>query len=531
MKKAQISDWWRHVNSFKHYRVKLKSVKFESVPFFENFELTFNSSISFLTGRNGIGKTSFLKLVCEMINNESSSVGYISDEKRKGISVVLNVSGEDRTYNHSTSFDLPINVEYFDASSFSRFVLDSIAFNPDKTWSKESEPRALSDEDIDVIRKVTGKRYDEILIEEALPEERPHVDNKVIPLFTVTLGDVRYTNEGMGTGELKALVLIWKLLTVEENSILFIEEPESFICPNYQKKLVDFLAWYASTKKLNLVISTHSEHILTTQRSPSSFILQKTGLNRFKLVPENSEARYLTALGLTPKVDKILLVEDDFAKLFLKLILESLDTDYSSTASITKLSGESDLTAVLGHLQDNDDIKIICVFDADQIGKKLNVKPKLKFLFLPSISKNAPEEEIINYLESNTAMLADTLNMDEAVLEAILDDHIEDHHDWFIELEKKIPSVTLSDLKYKCIKLWIDAHKELCEQFVFELRNLGFPFDAKLVKDKSKFIASTSCGNSFEISNPLAVMPKDGEQIKVKLVYSSNSERVLRLLN
>lgn len=528
MKVAEIADWWRNINSFKKYRVKLTKIKFSSVPYFDDFELPLEASVSFLTGRNGIGKTSFMKLICEMINNEESSISYISNEDRKGISITINVNGNDIEINDEQNVELPVNVEYFDASSFSEYVLDSIKVNPDKTWSKESEPRELSEEDIEVIKKVTGKRYDSISIEEARPEDRDYVVTRIIPLFTVKLGDISYTNENMGTGEHKALILIWKLLTTEDNSILFIEEPESFICPNYQTKLVNFLAWYASSKKLNIIISTHSEHILSAQQSNSNFIFQKTGINRFKLVPENSESRYLSVLGLKPRINKLLLVEDDFAKLFLRRILNCFDLDYSSTTSIRKLSGESGLKAILANLHNGEDIKVLGVLDADMLGSNLGITPRLDYTFLPSISNNAPEQEIIKYLEQNTEKLADALNITQQNLDAVLDDHIEDHHDWFIELSRKLTTHhTLSDLKLKCIQIWIDNHIALCKEFVFELRNLGSSFNAKLVFNDPDYFAQTSCGINFKITNPLRDMPDIGEKINAKLSYNALCQREL----
>jgi ABC-type cobalamin/Fe3+-siderophores transport system ATPase subunit len=525
LKIASIPDWWKIINNFKQYQAKLNRVTFQGVGQFDDFDLVLNSGVSFLTGRNGIGKTSFLKLIHRVLSNSDDfPVAHFSSDDLKGITISLNVRGKHIDIKEESEVQLPVSVDYFDAASFSQYVLNAITINPDKSWNSGAEPRHLSGEDIEIIKKVTGKRYDSLLVEEAIPEEDEKGFTQQIPLFTVTLDDISYCNENMGSGEHKALMLIWKLLVAEKNSFLLIEEPESFICPNYQEKLINSLAWYASSKQLTVIISTHSEHVMSAQRSMSNFIFQRTGKNRFKLVPSNQESRYLSALGLKPARDKLLLVEDDFAKLKLECILAKVDQDLFDTSTVRSLKGEAHITAVACHLKKGEHVKVIGVYDADMIGKPLGGKPQLNYLFLPGHQMRAPEQAIIDFVESNVDSIALALNISADDFSAALDDHIEDHHDWFIELQRKLPTLLLSELKQKCIQGWINNNIVICKKFVFELNHLDKEFDTVLSVTDSGYILNTLCGLEYEIKNPLNNMPEVGKKFRTTIFLSENNE-------
>ena len=530
MKVASIPDWWKVVNTFNKYNAKLNKISFYNVGQFDDFELNLDSAISFLTGRNGIGKTNFLKLIYSVLSKDTEiSLGHFSPEDRAGIKIFLKVRGKDIEIHDNSDIELPVPVEYFDPSAFSSYILDAISVNPDKTWNEGNEPRILSKEDIEIILKVTGKRYDSIEVTEVLPEEDRAGQAKKIPLFTVTLGDVTYMNENMGAGEHKALVLIWKLITAEESSFLLLEEPESFICPNYQAKLINFIAWYASSKKLTVIISTHSEHVMRTQRSNSSFIFQKVGKNRFKLVAGNQESRYLAALGLKANKNRLLLVEDAFAKLKLECILAELDQDLFETSTVRALSGESDIKAVTSHLSKGEHIQVIGIYDADIVGQDLGVVSKLNYLFLPDENNKAPEEAVISFVEENVEYMAAALDISYEIFEAILDEHIEDHHDWFIELGRKLNHPNLLELKQKCIKEWVNYNSNICKKFVFELKNIGKTFNSKLCIKEGLYIAETQCGLEYLVNNILTDMPEEGTRLPTEILFTKTNEKQLQL--
>ncbi|WP_230850511.1 hypothetical protein, partial [Vibrio harveyi] len=77
-------------------------------------------------------------------------------------------------------------------------------------------------EQIDFIKKVLGKKYQDITIYEFKPSsDVKDVDSEenvqVYPFIQVTLNGVSYSNKNMGAGEHKCLILIWALLSLEDN--------------------------------------------------------------------------------------------------------------------------------------------------------------------------------------------------------------------------------------------------------------------------------------------------------------------------
>jgi predicted ATPase len=68
------------------------------------------------------------------------------------------------------------------------------------------------------------------------------------------------TDVGFGVSQVLPVVVM--LLTVPENSIVLLEQPEIHLHPAVQANLADLFLEVAAERKLQLIIESHSEHLL-----------------------------------------------------------------------------------------------------------------------------------------------------------------------------------------------------------------------------------------------------------------------------
>lgn len=112
--------------------------------------------------------------------------------------------------------------------------------------------RDLEDTISEWMEKVTG-----VGIRGSL-EEGPHVSVEVVKK-TINL-NIPVIHDGFGTNQLIQLLLT--LAISEERSTILIEEPEIHLHPKAQALLAELLVKIAVSRNLQLMITTHSEHIL-----------------------------------------------------------------------------------------------------------------------------------------------------------------------------------------------------------------------------------------------------------------------------
>ncbi|EGT5687280.1 hypothetical protein AGJ45_16720, partial [Cronobacter dublinensis subsp. dublinensis] len=257
-----------------------------------------------------------------------------------------------------------------------------------------------------------------------------------------------------------------------------------FICPVSQKNFMDFLAYTIDTKKLNVLMATHSEHILSPQGLNSVLVLAKKG-KKYTISNCGYNYRYFNALGLAPERKNIFLIEDDFAKLVLEYILKIKNTHLYSTSYLHNLRGESNIQKVSEHYKDSSGLNIVSVYDADQVKSRVIESDCIKNVFLPSDNNLPPEAEVIECIKNNIQDYAKKLSEDADYLEGEIDSLTCDHHDFFIELSKILSDKNLSTLKWAAITLWIEINEYEIEKFLYCLENINNDFRIEL-KEKNE---------------------------------------------
>ena len=525
MREAAIKDAWRRINDRNKFRNKITKVKIPDVDRYSECEIKINSAITSICGKNGLGKTTLLKLIYKSLSKDELILLPNSTQNEvDGIEIhIIRDGDKELIIKGSDDKSLP-NVEYFDASALLHQILKEIDDSPDRNgWMNQANELDLDDIDLFFIKSVTGKKYQSVKFNEI----SGIIENTTFPQFEVSIDDISYTNDSMGQGEHKSLLILWKLITAKENSFLLLEEPETYICPYSQQKLIDMVAYYSSRKKINIILTTHSEHILDKQNLGSINILKKKGKRRFNIVPAYNNTNYLAALGLNSPYNQIFFVEDSFAKLFLSRLLKIFDEHIYKTSLIQTLNGESNIQMLTKHYEGANYFRYMAVYDADQRGVAESFKLQIPKVFLPANGNVAPEVEVINYLENKACDFSKVIGLEVDTIERAMDELVCDHHDWFRQFSNGVEVLELS-LKEKAIDFWCQNHEELCKRFIFELRHSGKQVNVEGFVLLEKNFGRTNCGLVFPLSFPQSTTVNfaDGIKLSGQLKYK-NSETVL----
>ena len=91
---------------------------------------------------------------------------------------------------------------------------------------------------------------------------KPIDQNNRLYEATVTIGGVESSLADVGFGVSQVLPVITILLMAPLGSIVLLEQPELHLHPNAQSALADLLIHVADKRNLQLIIESHSEHIV-----------------------------------------------------------------------------------------------------------------------------------------------------------------------------------------------------------------------------------------------------------------------------
>ena len=156
------------------------------------------------------------------------------------------------------------------------------------------------------------------------------------------------------------------------------------------------------------------------------------------------------AVGLIRPIDHVLLVEDRFAREFIKSLLRKIDQATLLRSEIVDVGGCGEISKIIGVFPKISTFRIIGVYDGDSF-EKVGVAERESAIFLPG---DFPVEEIFRLIiEGMAAAFGEILGRapDEIAI-ALANIRGLDQHDWFEELNKQL-NITYSDAMYACFTL------------------------------------------------------------------------------
>jgi len=228
-----------------------------------------------------------------------------------------------------------------------------------------------------------------------------------------------------GAGESATLDLARALQELPDYSLLIIDEIENSLHPKAQRRLIRSLLTMARQRKLQVILSTHSEYVLEELPPEARIFLQPT-TSGITVIPEPSPDLAMSRLDDFRRPEFNIFVEDEEAKILLReILLRSTFREHLETTEILSV-GPANVVKMLGKLGNDRTLPFwaIGVVDGDQDRSSGCI---------PLIGGKSPEKLVFEGLKAkNWEKLDERFGMGAGSLFDILNDAIRDpdHHNW-----------------------------------------------------------------------------------------------------
>jgi predicted ATPase len=474
---AERAKIWTTVRDFPKREVQLTSFSFSGIPGLLDGEVVFTSPITAICGINGTGKSSLLRGLWASLRWSDVDKAPEIRERLQNLQATLEMT----VRGTSASWQLPenaaannpaIDLLHIDPSTVAaQLQKDVCAINQIEDVLEPHDPITLHERDLRLLSFVLNKQYEAALIYEI--DDYPNLDP--FPVVVVNEHGVTYDVRTMSLGEISVFTIFWALHRAEKNSIILLEEPETFLSPVSQGAFFDYLAHLCVQKQLSLVLTTHSPQMFARlSKEQIKFIYRTPG--GAKLAPVQQFEAMRRAVGIKSEVDLILVVEDRAAREFTSNILRKFDHSLLLRSEVIDVNGLGDVSRVCQTFPTRaKSFEVIGVYDGDSREELRKINIIWKAMILPC--DLSVEESFIEMVDAEPATLAQLLNQDRERLEVILAQiRGRDHHDWYEDLSKEL-RINYEQLMHGCFEQWCsDIRNEAdAENFLFDLRKLARP--------------------------------------------------------
>lgn len=471
MRSNRAGDYWRRVYK-QNFAARVDRLAFEALRGLGTGELSFQGGITALVGANGVGKTTLLEAIHTCLVEDDSHVSPTAARKLAGSRLAVDGEGEGakgaRRWNNDEG----------SPSRESEFTVIVVFLNParesarqlrilDETTNLEEllaaySARRYTGDQLNDVRFVLGKGYDWV---ESF--EIPDFDeNEVFPYFRVQLAGEVYGSESMGIGELSLLTLMWRLDSLDENSILLLEEPETFIAPRSQVALLDVVSRVCALSKIWVILTTHSHSIVSRIPKDHIRLLSFDG-STFDVIEGPNEKLLNDSVGLRSRFRGVVLVEDRIACEWCVALFAKLAPDILETLQV-KGVGPDGIKKGLNFPAVGPWLSVVGLFDGDMRGKV--GATTWPYAFLPS---GLPPEECLRSVSATSVeRLAEMSGRTAAEVRAIFASLLgTDHHDWLIELSRSL-SVSTKQVVHSLNAVWLEdvTNRVAAEEMIKEVR-------------------------------------------------------------
>lgn len=209
---------------------------------------------------------------------------------------------------------------------YSRYIQNNIQNTGVKKYRKRRvfDSVKLDNDQLKIVCDILGKDYTEchILTHNFYGETGTTI--------YFTTDKIKYSEAYAGRGEYAIVKLVYELSNAPIGSLVILDEPEVSIHPGAQELLKLFLLKQCLSKKLQIVLSTHSPKIVEFMPSNSIKLFYSNPSSKFSI---NDSCHYLEAfdnigLKINNEDKNIIVVEDITAKMIIESVLNELGHEY-----------------------------------------------------------------------------------------------------------------------------------------------------------------------------------------------------------
>jgi ABC-type cobalamin/Fe3+-siderophores transport system ATPase subunit len=393
MKLAQVQDYKRRLEASAHeWPIRLERFEFENIPSVGTGELPFPSPIVVVAGPNGVGKTTLLRALWATadptlahddpstalkLSSGRGTLTYLEGSTAK-TSVASFAQGVVKAESETGDDGIAADVVHLDSSDETkRQQVSFCAFQEVDDLINGIGSRTLDAKALEEINYISRRDYREVKVYEI-----ENNGSSPLPFFEVSYGNERYDSRTMGAGEVALFFLWWSIDRASSKTILLIEEPETHLSPASQEALSHYLLKVAVEKRLNVILTSHSHKIINSfSENQLVFLFRDASIvkTRVGLPPP----ALLRTIGIDLHVDTVVLVEDQLAEVFLRLMLERVRPTLSRRVEISIRNGHGDITSLLNKINGQfSKVRVVGCYDGDMRG---SIPPKIQkySTFLP----------------------------------------------------------------------------------------------------------------------------------------------------
>lgn len=478
---AKSVDFWRDAYRTEKYSYVLDELIFNGIYGID--KIKFNKGIYAICGLNGAGKSTMISFLKDIMG-----VKLDEFDKKKIASHVVSAkfSKPKKEYQNcdkcrvTDSLGVDSICAYVDYKS-AIFNLNFFSTNKNLDELLEQyEDNVLPANEISELSYIIGKEYSSCTIIEVDDEILQSSDCDVVqddnrasyPFFKVSCLGVEYDSISMGVGEHFLFYIYWLINKIEDEKILIIEEPETFISIKSQINLMNYLAKISSEKGISIVVSTHSPFILENIRQENVCVISRYGSSAditYPLVHEQS----LSNLGLTLRKRGIMYFEDEVALLFAKTLLMYSDAYFVMNDYNFEIAGcVAQITTRLKFpISEAFEFQIIGIYDGDSVSKvkKVEREIKCKYLFLPcEVGVESVFKGILR-TKSNEFSSSAGLPLGRVISTlAVIDG--DESHDWLINFARRL-GTSKEDVVRTIFKIWVadEENEKLHKKFIDDI--------------------------------------------------------------
>lgn len=261
-------------------------------------------------------------------------------------------------------------------------------------------------------------------------------------------GGARYSSFNMGAGEDLLFDLIGSIDNSPDGSLILIEEIEVGIHASALRRLAEVLQEIALKKKLQIIVTSHSEQFVDALPRQARILLRRIGTTHQVSSSVSTGYIFSDLLGVAVPELKIY-CEDQFARC---LIERAMQPDLRSRVQVQAVGDKNTLADVAAyHVLSSGKQPCVVVWDGDvteteaagiakKAVEKVNIKP-FKYLRLPGA--DVPEKSVVYAILGSTDALthfACAANVTEALAQSALDAAIgeADHHSIPFEIGRRL---------------------------------------------------------------------------------------------
>lgn len=244
---------------------------------------------------------------------------------------------------------------------------------------------------------------------------RPYSDAGVIPStnhrysIRKCSSDAMYSSFNMGAGEDAAIVLLNLFEETPDESLVVIEEIEQGLHPEAVRNLACHLQEIICHKKLQVIVSTHSEHFLDAVPRVARVLLERSG-DIHRVLPSVTTRFALGSMTGEYQPELKIYCEDSFAA---ALIREAMTVEMRRRSNIVTVgSREALINQAKAHQIATPRLRALVIFDGDARNiSGLGLDP-VKTASLPG--RSTPERWLLDQLDSQVglASLAQRLDIE-----------------------------------------------------------------------------------------------------------------------